>query len=192
MLFVRAFQFNKIIKLCLINLPSLQGFPFSALALLILKPSRLASPRVFFVDQNHFLLTCSNFFNLFIYSQLTRNSIVFFYAGSCSVTWYYIFLTNYVVLANRAKFSHVLQTSVLALCYSAAEYCAPVWSHSEHTKLLDSSLNECVRLVTGCIRSTPTDMLPILGGVEPAGIGRKSNTITISILFQATTKPFKD
>ena len=48
---------------------------------------------------------------------------------------------------------HALQTSALALCFFAAKYCAPVWPHSKHTKLLNSSLNECMRLVTGCIRS---------------------------------------
>jgi len=34
-----------------------------------------------------------------------------------------------------------LRTSALALCYSTAEYCAPVWSRSSHAKLIDIQLN---------------------------------------------------
>ena len=36
-------------------------------------------------------------------------------------------------------FPHTLRTSALALVYSTAEYCTPVWSCSAHTKLLDTS-----------------------------------------------------
>ena len=36
-----------------------------------------------------------------------------------------------------------------------------------------------MRLVTGCIRSTPMDMLPVLSGIEPTGIRKKSNTIKL-------------
>ena len=35
----------------------------------------------------------------------------------------------------------------LALCYSAAEYCAPVWSRSAHTSRVDVQLNSTVRLI---------------------------------------------
>ena len=64
------------------------------------------------------------------------------------------FLCNlfcYCFIFTLDHHNYVLQA--LALCFSAAEYCAPVWSHSKHTKLLDSSLNECMRFVTGCIRA---------------------------------------
>ena len=33
-----------------------------------------------------------------------------------------------------------LRTSALALCYSAAEYCCPVWSRSPHINLVDKQL----------------------------------------------------
>ena len=37
----------------------------------------------------------------------------------------------------------------LALCYSAAEYCAPVWSCSAHTSRVDVQLNSTMRLISG-------------------------------------------
>jgi len=33
--------------------------------------------------------------------------------------------------------ANTLRSSALALCYSAAEYCAPVWSRSAHTSQVD-------------------------------------------------------
>ena len=39
---------------------------------------------------------------------------------------------------------------------SLAEYCAPVWCRSAHTRLIDSVLNDALRIVTGCLRPTPT------------------------------------
>ena len=61
----------------------------------------------------------------------------------------------------------VLQTSALSLCYSAAEYCAPAWSASSHVPQLDAALNDSMRLITGCIRSTSSHILPILSGIPP-------------------------
>ena len=73
-----------------------------------------------------------------------------------------------------ADFS-TLRSSALALCYSAAEYCSPVWSQSHHSHKVNVALNECLRLVSGCIKSTPTDILPVLCGNEPADIRRDKN-----------------
>ena len=47
--------------------------------------------------------------------------------------------------------------ATLSLVYSTAEYCAPVWCRSAHTRLIDSVLNDALRMVTGCLRPTPTD-----------------------------------
>ena len=41
-----------------------------------------------------------------------------------------------------------LRTSALALCYSVAEYCCPVWFRSAHTDLVDAQLNSSMRLLT--------------------------------------------
>ena len=50
-----------------------------------------------------------------------------------------------------------LRTATLSPVYSTAEYCAPVWCRSAHTRLIDSVLNDALRMVTGCLRPTPTD-----------------------------------
>ena len=52
-----------------------------------------------------------------------------------------------------------LRIATLSLAYSTAEYCAPVWCRSAHTRLIDSVLNNALRIVTGCLRPTPTDHL---------------------------------
>jgi len=50
---------------------------------------------------------------------------------------------------------NTLRSSALALCYSAAEYCPPVWSCSAHTSRVDVQLNSTMRLISGTLRSTP-------------------------------------
>ena len=52
--------------------------------------------------------------------------------------------------------------------YSTAEYSAPVWCRSAYIRLIDSVLNDALRIVTGCLRATLTDHLPILSGIWPA------------------------
>ena len=61
-----------------------------------------------------------------------------------------------------------LCTAALSLVYSTAEYCAPVWCRCVHTRLIDSVLNDALRIVTGCLCPTPTDHLPVLAGIQPA------------------------
>ena len=50
-----------------------------------------------------------------------------------------------------------LRTVALSLVYSTAEYWAPVWCCSAYTRLMDSVLNDALRIVTGCLRPTTTD-----------------------------------
>ena len=54
-----------------------------------------------------------------------------------------------------------LRISALSLVYFTAEYCAPVWCRSTHTCLIDNILNDALRIVTGCLRPTPTEDLPV-------------------------------
>ena len=51
----------------------------------------------------------------------------------------------------------VLCTAILALVHSTAEYCAPVWCRSAHTRLIDKLINNALLTVTGCLRSTSMD-----------------------------------
>ena len=41
-----------------------------------------------------------------------------------------------------------LRSSVLALCYSVAEYCCPVWQRSTHVSLVDAQLHSSMRLIS--------------------------------------------
>ena len=63
--------------------------------------------------------------------------------------------------------ARTLRTSSLALVYSAAEYCAPVWMRSAHVRKLDVQLKETMRIITGTLRPTPTPWLPVLAHIDP-------------------------
>ena len=80
----------------------------------------------------------------------------------------------------------VLRSSGLALAFSTAEYCVPVWCRSTHTQTVDSALNDTMRLISGCIRSTPTEQLPIVSGILPPDIRR--NTACLKLANRAAAK----
>ena len=69
-----------------------------------------------------------------------------------------------------------LRISALSLVYSTAEYCAPVWCRSTPTRLIDSILDDALRIVTGCLSPTPTEDLPVLAGIQPAELRRLGAT----------------
>ena len=73
-----------------------------------------------------------------------------------------------------------LRTATLSLVYSTSEYCAPVWCRSAHTRLIDSVLNDALRIVTGCLRPTPTDHLPVLSGIQPAELRQMGATLSLA------------
>ena len=65
-------------------------------------------------------------------------------------------------LGARATTLHITN---LALVYSTTEYCAPVWSCSAHTHPLDRPINDALCMVTGYLKPTPTEYLPVLSGI---------------------------
>ena len=71
-------------------------------------------------------------------------------------------------LVNEASQFHLgastntLRSSALALCYSTAEYCAPVWSRCAYTSPVDVHLNSTMRHISGTLRSTPLPWLRVL------------------------------
>ena len=73
-----------------------------------------------------------------------------------------------------------LRTAALSLVYTTSECCAPVWCLSAHTRLIDSVLNNALRIVTGCLRPTPTDYLPVLAGIQPAELRRLGATLSLA------------
>jgi len=66
-----------------------------------------------------------------------------------------------------------LRTSALSLLFSVAEYCAPVWMRSIHCKKIDVQLNVAMRTITGTVRSTPTQWLPILSHIDPSEVRKQ-------------------
>ena len=59
-----------------------------------------------------------------------------------------------------------LCTSALALVYAPAECCAPTWSRSRQTCLLDVSLNWILCIITGCLQPTSVEQLSVLAGIS--------------------------
>ena len=73
-----------------------------------------------------------------------------------------------------------LLISALSLGYSTAEYCAPVWSRITHTRLIDSILNDALRIVTGCLRPTPMEDLPVFASIQPAEFRRLGAKLSLA------------
>ena len=71
-----------------------------------------------------------------------------------------------------------LRTSMLALFYPTAEYCAPVWCCSAHTHIIDPVINNAWRIVTGCLYPTPAGNPPILAGIQPAELHCNGATLS--------------
>ena len=70
--------------------------------------------------------------------------------------------------------SSTLRSIALALCYSTAEYACPVWERSAHAKKIDPSINATCRLITWCLKSTPTNSIYILSSIAPPDIRRQA------------------
>lgn len=69
-----------------------------------------------------------------------------------------------------------LKTTAMALCYSTAEYCAPVWARSCHATTVDPELNRACRIITGNLKSTPLPALYSLASIAPPSIRRDAIT----------------
>ena len=89
-------------------------------------------------------------------------------------------LLRRLVGSGRGAGAKALRIATLSLVYSRAEYDAPVWCRSAHTRLIDSVLNDALRIVTGCLRPTPTDHLPALSGIQPAELRRMGATFSLA------------
>ena len=70
----------------------------------------------------------------------------------------------------------VLRTSSLALSYSVAEYCAPVWARSKHVNKIDVLLSDTMRTISGTLKSTPTAWLPVMSAIAPPNLRREEAT----------------
>ena len=82
-----------------------------------------------------------------------------------------------------------LRTATLALVHSTVEYYAPVWCRSAHTRLIDHAIKDALRIVTGCLRPTPADNLPILAGIQPAEARRIGTTLSLTCVNLVALPP---
>jgi len=81
--------------------------------------------------------------------------------------------------------ARTLRTSALALCYSVAEYCCPVWARSSFTNLIDARLHSSMRLISGCLQPTQLSWLPVLSSVAPPSLRRKAPTDNVLQIIEA-------
>ena len=89
-------------------------------------------------------------------------------------------LLRRVVCSGWGAGAKTLRIATLSLVYSTAEYCAPVWCRSAHSRIIDSVLNDALHIVTGCLRPTPTDHLHVLSGIQPAELRRLGATLSLA------------
>ena len=68
--------------------------------------------------------------------------------------------------------ARTIRTTAVALCYSTAEYAAPVWERSAYAHLLNPELNQACRAITGRLKQTNVDNLSLLAGIPPPEIRR--------------------
>ena len=69
--------------------------------------------------------------------------------------------------------ARTIRTTALALCYSTAEYAAPVWAKSSHANKLNPVLNQECRSITGCLKLTNVEDLYLIVGIAPPYIREK-------------------
>ena len=72
-----------------------------------------------------------------------------------------------------------LCTAALSLIYSTAEYCVPAWCRSAHTRLIDSTVNDALRIALKCLRPISTDNLPVFQGIQPAKPRRQGAALSL-------------
>jgi len=80
---------------------------------------------------------------------------------------------------------------------SCTEYYAPVWCRSAHTRLIDPTINDALRIVTGCLCPTPADNLPIVADIQAVELHRRETTLSLGrhamepghLLHSALTDP---
>jgi len=74
----------------------------------------------------------------------------------------------------------MLRTATFTLIHSTAEYYTPNWFHSAHTHVIDPVTNDALHTVTGCLRPTTADNLPILAGIQPAEFCHKTAILSLA------------
>ena len=71
----------------------------------------------------------------------------------------------------------ILRTSAIALVYSAAEYCVPVWGRCAHAQHTDTQHKHRDAYLSGAIRPTNINWLPVFSNIDPPQIRRDRATL---------------
>ena len=87
-------------------------------------------------------------------------------------------LTQWLTWCGRTLKMLRIATATWALVHSTAGYWCPVWCRNAYTHLIDTAINDALRIVTGCLRPTPADNLPILASIQPAELRDKGATLS--------------
>lgn len=82
---------------------------------------------------------------------------------------------------------NILRTSALALVYNAAEYCTPVWEINVYTRKMNIEINNTMRMISGCVKSTKVKWLLDLSNIVPPKTGRHAATVKLLQLIQNST-----
>lgn len=61
------------------------------------------------------------------------------------------------------------------LVYSVTECASPVWINSSHYSKIDDQLNHYKHIISGTIKVTPTEWIPVLYNILPPHIRRKKS-----------------
>jgi hypothetical protein len=68
---------------------------------------------------------------------------------------------------NWGASAETLRTTSLEFVYSTAEYCAQVWLNSMYTDKINIQLNNTMRFISGTVKSTQLQWLPVLTNIAP-------------------------
>jgi hypothetical protein len=83
---------------------------------------------------------------------------------------------------ERIMCIHITQTldikfAATQIVYSTAEYCALVWLNSVHTNKIDIQLNNTMRIISGTVKSTQLQWLPVLANIAPPKLRHEATIV---------------
>ena len=84
---------------------------------------------------------------------------------------------NWQELTGVHQLLYFAHRSAIALVYSVTECCVPVWGRCAHVQHVDTKLNIAMRTVSGALRPTNINWLPVLSNIEPPQIRRDRATL---------------
>ena len=82
----------------------------------------------------------------------------------------------------------ILGIATLFLVHSTDEYCVPVRCRSAHTCLIDKPIKDALHIVTGCLRTTPTDNLFIFSGIQSTEFRRQKTVLSLARRAQESVR----